>query len=163
MRTREVMENGFECCLGRMLRRPCVHRCSSRWTPLFFFSRPRKLPQFPENGIALARGRLRKLFVRQIGFYAEGPSFTTFIHLNFYQVMSFHVYIFHFTAPPLPSSPPPPTPRSWRRSGILRARVRRQDPRMAGRPDKRYNSLQGVHLTLSVVRCESLSTRTLPS
>lgn len=41
-----------------------------------------------------------KAILPEIHFYGRSGVFTTTIHLNFYQVMSLHVYIFHFTTPP---------------------------------------------------------------
>lgn len=44
--------------------------------------------------------KVGKGYLPEIHFYGRSGVFTTSIHLNFYQVMSLHVYIFHFTTPP---------------------------------------------------------------
>jgi len=44
--------------------------------------------------------KVGKGYLLKIRFYGRSGVFTTSIHLNFYQVMSLHVYIFHFTAQP---------------------------------------------------------------
>lgn len=46
--------------------------------------------------------KVGKGYLLEIHFYGRSGVFTTSIHLNFYQVMSLHVYIFHFTTPPSP-------------------------------------------------------------
>lgn len=42
--------------------------------------------------------KVGKGYLLEIRFYGRSGVFTTSIHLNFYQVMSLYVYIFHFTA-----------------------------------------------------------------
>jgi len=44
--------------------------------------------------------KVGKGYLPEIHFYGRSGVFTTSIHLNFYQVMSLRVYIFHFTTPP---------------------------------------------------------------
>lgn len=96
----KVMEIGFERSL-RVTLKPCIKYC--QWA---LFS-PSPLPH--------ARYSCTRMFpkikwVKAIcpkSVFMEGPAvFTTTIHLNFYQVMSLYVYIFHFTAPFNPGPSP---------------------------------------------------------
>lgn len=43
--------------------------------------------------------KVGKGYLQEIRFYGRSGVFTTSIHLNFYQVMSLYVYIFHFNTP----------------------------------------------------------------
>lgn len=78
------MEIDFEHSL-RMTLRPC--KILSMGT--FFIPGPN-----------VSEKKVGKGYLLEIRFYGRSGVFTTSIHLNFYQVMSLHVYIFHFTAYP---------------------------------------------------------------
>lgn len=85
----KVMEIGFEHSL-RVTLKPCkILSMGTFFTPAIqhIYERFRK----DSSGYLL-----------EIRFYGRSGVFTTSIHLNFYQVMSFYVYIFHFTDPAPP-------------------------------------------------------------
>lgn len=77
----KVMEIGFEHSLRVMLKPSKILSMGNFFTP----------------DMNVSEKKLGKGYLLEIRFYGRSGVFTTSIHLNFYQVMSLYVYIFHFT------------------------------------------------------------------